>query len=148
MAAMLSSERWAGNWRAVSPEGSVHVFVGRGRDSAKAALAEARILAPGVPVVVVAEAPGSVRRSRRLAAAAGIQVEREYLALPSAKAPAYLIEDEPEAFRVFVEGVLASPGHGVLGRIQDVVVALVRRLRPRRVVSGLAAGRVLVGRRT
>jgi hypothetical protein len=147
MALELTSDRWVDNWRWVSEPGSARVVVGRGRHGAAAALAEVRALPSGIPVVLVADAPGSTRRSRKLAAAAGISVEREYLALPSASAPAYLIEDEPEPFQLFVDRILGSPSHGLLGRVQDVAVAVVRRLRPRRLVSATAAGRIVVGKR-
>lgn len=147
MGPALSSERWAGNWRMVSPAESTRVMVGRGRRGRQAAVEETRALAAGTPVVLVAGAPGAGRRAGRVAARAGIRVEREYLALPSAERPAYLIEDARSSFRVFVDAVLGSPGQGVIGRIQDVAVALIRRTRPRRVVAMLGAGRVVVGKR-
>jgi hypothetical protein len=145
MAAALTSERWSGNWRVVSPPGSARIDVERGRAGKIAATEEARRLPAGSPVVIVAAAPGSARRARQVAARAGIRVEQEYLALPSAAAPAYLIEDDPAPFRVFVDTVLASPSSGLAGRVQDALVSIVRRVRPRGLVGSLGAGRVVVG---
>jgi len=148
MAAALESRRWSGNWRAVSEEGSARIDVARGRSGRRAAVADARMLPPGTEIVLVVPAPGSTRRARTVAAAAGVDVSREYLALPSAQAPAYLIENAAGPFRVFVDNVLGSPSHGALGRLQDVAVGVIRRLRPRRLVGMLGAGSVVVGRRT
>lgn len=144
----LTNERWSGNWRAVSDDGSVRIDVARGRGGARAAVADARRLSAGTAVVLVVPAPGSTRRARHIAAAAGVDVSREYLALPSATAPAYLIENAPGPFRVFVDNVLGSPSGGVAGRLQDLAVAVIRRTRPRRLIGMLGAGSVAVGRRT
>lgn len=148
MAAALESPRWGGNWRAVSEEGSARIDVARGRGGRNAAVADARRLPPGTPVVLVVSAPGSTRRARSVAAAAGVDISREYLALPSAEAPAYLIENAAGPFRVFVDNVLGSPSQGALGRMQDMAVAAIRRTRPRRLVGMLGAGSIAVGRRT
>jgi hypothetical protein len=143
----LESQRWEGNWRAVSDEGAARIDVARGRDGKEAAVADARLLPAGTEIVLVVPAPGSARRARAVAAAAGVDISREYLALPSAQTPAYLIENATGPFRVFVENVLGSPSQGALGRLQDVAVAAVRRMRPRRLVGLLGAGTVVVGRR-
>jgi len=147
MAPVLNSKRWSGNWRVVSPEGSVRVVLGRTRETARAAEKRARELPPGTPVVIVSGAPRATVRCRTFAARTGIEIEREYLALPSAAAPAYLIEDAQATFRVFVDAVLASPSRGLVGLAQDAVVELVRAIRPRGPVASFAAGRVAVGRR-
>jgi hypothetical protein len=148
MAAPPESRRWGGNWRAVSEKGSVRIDVARGRGGTKSAVADTRLLPAGTEIVLVVPAPGSVRRARSVAAAAGVGISREYLALPSAHAPAYLIENAAGPFRVFVDNVLGSPSQGALGRLQDVAVGVIRRMRPRRLVGMLGAGSVVVGRRT
>jgi len=147
MAPVLNSERWTGNWRVISPEGSVCVVLGRTCEAARAAEKRARSLPPGTPVVIVSGAPCATVRCRTFAARTGIEIEREYLALPSAAAPAYLIEDARATFRVFVDAVLASPSRGLVGLAQDAAVGLVRAIRPRGLVASLAAGRLAVGRR-
>jgi hypothetical protein len=144
----FTSERWGGNWRAVSDDGSVRIDVGRGRGGARAAVADARRLSAGTGVVLVVPAPGSTRRARHIAAAAGVDISREYLAFPSATEPAYLVENAPGPFRLFVDNVLGSPSAGVAGRLQDLAVAVIRRTRPRRLIGVLGAGSVAVGRRT
>ena len=68
-----------------------------------------RELPPGSPVVLVASAPGAIRRCRSFAAATNVNLESEYLAFPSASAPAYLVEDDPAPLRLFVKTILVAP---------------------------------------
>jgi hypothetical protein len=147
VAGYAQSDRWGENWRVVSPPDSIRIRIGRRRRDRRAAADQVRRLAPGTPVVLVTKPPFARIRSRRVAAGGRVDVEREYLALPSADAPAYLVEDRRAAFGVFVEAMPVPPGAGVTSLLRSAALAVVRALRPRRVVAALAAGRVLVGRR-
>jgi hypothetical protein len=98
-------------------------------------------------VVIVSGAPRAAVRCRTFAARTGIELEREYIALPSAAAPAYLIEDARETFRAFVDQVQASPSRGLVGLAHDAALQLMQTLRPRGLVAWFAGGRVAVGRR-
>jgi hypothetical protein len=82
-----------------------------------------------------------------VAAQAGIVTEREYLAFPSAEAPAYLIEDEPTSVRVFVHSVLAVPPRTTLALPLHLAFRILRSLGTWRLTRMLAPGRVVVGRR-
>jgi hypothetical protein len=84
-----------------------------------------------------------------LAEQGGILPEREYLAFPSADAPAYLVEDSPATVALFVDAILVPPPRGRFARPARLGVELLRRS-PRRasLFRALAPGRVVVGSRT
>jgi hypothetical protein len=143
-----SSERWRENWLAVSPSGGVRVHVGRSRIERLASHRTVATLPAGTPVVLTSSAPRAIRRCRSFASQAGIALEREYLALPSAEAPAYLVEDAPASIAVFVESVLFAPPGVPFRAAVETAVRVVRALRAWRLVRAAARGRVAVGRCT
>lgn len=100
----------------------------------------------GTPVVLHASAPGAALRCRRFAARAGIELEREYLAFPSAARPGFIVEDDPTAARLFLATVPPLP-RPVLGTLTEIGLAAVRRLAPWLMLRMLAPGRIAVGRR-
>jgi hypothetical protein len=105
-------------------------------------------LAPGSPVVVSTSAPWAAARCRRFARRAGIDIHREYVALPTARTPAYIIEDAPASAATFVQCVLIVPPRAVVSGPIDAALALIRRLQdPSRVLRMLAPGRIVVGAR-
>jgi hypothetical protein len=105
-------------------------------------------LPAGTAVVLTSSAPGAIRRCRSFAAETGIALEHEYLALPSAAAPAYLVEDSPASVAVFLTSVLSAPPGLHLFGVTDFVLRLVRALNPWRLVRAAAPGRLVVGRCT
>ena len=146
--AVISVERWHENWRVVSPPGAVSVKLAR-RPAACAAAAEALLDLPsGTPVVLSAPGPWASRRCRDVAAKASVELERGYLAFPSAVAPAFLVEDAREAIRVFVKRILIAPPGARSSLLAQAAVSLVRTLNPWRLMRLLAPGWVAVGRRT
>lgn len=144
----IEADRWRDNWLAVSPDGAVRVELERSRAKRRVAQRTVRDLPAGTPVVLSAAAPGATRRCRAFASIAGVELEREYLALPSAAAPAYLVEDAPGPVVVLMGSVLAAPPGTPFARTVDAGLALVRALRPWRVIRLLAPGRVVVGWRS
>jgi hypothetical protein len=145
---MIANERWRNNWLAVSPAGAVRIDLGRSATKRRGQEPEIRKLPPGTPVVLCASAPGAIRRCRRFAAAAGIDLEREYLAFPSAASPAYLVEDAPATIGVFVKTVLVTPPRIRFAAPLEACVGLLRALSPWRLIRRIALGRVVVGRRS
>ena len=143
---MGAGERWRENWRTVAPPGAVHIDLGRARARSWRSLEHDVV--PGTHVVVSASAPRAARRCRRFAAAAGIELEREFLAYPSSRAPAYLVEDARVAVAQFAERCLVAPPRVPFAPVVDRGVALVRLLRAGWLVRLLAPGRVVVGRRS
>jgi len=146
-AGVISAERWRENWRVVCSDEAVRVDVPRSRSARRERLTDVRDLGPGASVALAASAPRAAARCRAFAAAAGIQVDREYLAFPSASAPAYLVEDAPAPVRLFVANALVAP-RGRWSLPLELTVGLVRRARSWRVLRSLAPGRVVVGTTT
>lgn len=143
----ISAAGWRENWRAVCPDGGVRSELSWSRLRRRASLAAVAELASGTPVVVCASAPRAAARCRAFARAAGIDVEREYLAFPSAAAPAYLVENEPETVRLFATSVLTGPPR-IRGAVWiDIGLHLLRSPKSWRLLRLLAPGRVAVGRR-
>ena len=143
---MISNERWRNNWLVVGPAGAVAVDLSRSATERLDAQS-IRALPPATPVVLRASAPGAIRRCRRFAAEAGIELEREYLAFPSVASPAYLVEDAPATIDVFVQTALVTPPRTPFSTPIEACVGLVRALRPWRLIRRIAPGRVVVGRR-
>ncbi len=145
---MISNERWRNNWLAISPPGAVRVDLKRGGANHQALERRIRNLQPGTPVVVCASPPRAIRRCRRFASGAAIELEHEYLAFPSAATPAYLVEDHAAPVRVFVSTVLAAPPRMKFSLPIAAGLGLLRVFKPWRVLRTIAPGRVVVGRRT
>lgn len=145
---MDGHERWRDNWRVVSPPSAVRVDLRRSRPALAAAREQVAGLAAGTAVVLVSSAPGASRRCRSFASEAGIQLQREYLAFPSAAMPGYLVEDDVVPVRAFTRSVLVAPPRARLSFAVEAGVTILRALGSRRVMSALAPGRVVVGWRS
>jgi hypothetical protein len=145
---MISEERWAKNWLAVSPPGAVRLDLHRSAGKRRATKRTIRDLPAGTPVVLCASALGAIGR-KTFASDAGIALEREYLAFPSAGNPAYLVEDAPAPVRFFVKTVLVTPPRTrtVFSTPLGACLSILRALDPWRVIRTIAPGRVVVGRR-
>jgi hypothetical protein len=102
-------------------------------------------LAPGTPVVLVADGPLAQRHLRRAARRAGISVQRELIALPSTRSPLVVVDDEDQSIALFWQAVaMVPPGltHAqgmatlVLRFLASASPALTRRLAPGRILIG------------
>ena len=144
---MSNPERWRSNWLAVSPPGAVRVELPRFGRSRSALMTRMCDLPAGTPIVVSASAPGAAGRCRTFAAAAGIELERHYLAFPGAAAPAYLVEDAPDSIRLFLQTILAAPPRTPWSAPIGACLGLLRRFNRWRLLRRIAPGRVAVGRR-
>jgi len=144
---MGSSDRWRSNWTAVSPPGGVRVDVRRSPARRREAQRAVRELAAGTPVVLTAAAPRARARCTSFAAETGVGVEREYLAFPTAAAPAFLVEDSRASANFFVRAILVAPPRTLLSVPIEVGLVVLRALNPWRIVRLLAPGRLVVGRR-
>jgi hypothetical protein len=144
---MTSVHPWRTNRLALGPPGSVHADVERSPLRRRALERSVRELPPGTLVVLSAAGPLTVRRCRAFAARAGVEVQREYLAFPSAQAPAYLVEDAPATARLFIRNALVAPPGGRLHAPLEACFGVLRALEPWRLMRTIAPGRVVVGRR-
>jgi hypothetical protein len=143
---LATSERWRRNRAVVGPVGAVEVDLPRSRARRELAAEKVAALPAGTPVVLCASGAFARRRCRRFAHDVGIEVRREYLALPSAAAPAYLIDDAPQPIRVFIEHALVAPPGVRVSLSADLGVAFLRSFTPTRLLRLVAPGRVVVGR--
>jgi hypothetical protein len=145
---MPGAQRWRNNWRAVAPAASARAELSGSRARRRELRHSIGRLPAGAPVVVSARGPAARRRCRRFAASAGIAIEREYLAFPSASAPAFLVEDAPASVELFARTALAVPPGTPFPALAEVGAGVLRRLGPRRLTRLAAPGRLAVGRRT
>lgn len=145
---MIADPRWNTNWRVISPPGSVRVDLEPSFRKRRRARQTIAALPAGTPVVLRASPLGAIGR-KRFASRARIGVEHEYLAFPSASAPAYLVEDARGPIRVFLTAVLVTPPRTRTRFSSAIGAAIgVLRLLHWRFVRTFAPGRVLVARRT
>lgn len=131
-------------WRHLLPAGTVQVRLG-GRPGVRA-LATLRGLPSGTPVALVDQHLLSSWRVRRLADRSGVAVHREYLALPSLRAPVFVVQDTPQAVQWVCTSLLTvPPGVATLAAPVQLALTAVRR----RVgwLPRLAPARVAVGER-
>jgi hypothetical protein len=145
---MITSDRWCENRRAVTPAGSFAAHLRLLRRGRRRLVRAARALPPGTPVVLSAPAPMAAGRCRRFASRAGIEILHEYIALPSAASPAYLVEDSPASSALFVQAILVPPPRSIWSAPAEMALMHARRRAdPGRLLRTLAPGRIVVGRR-
>jgi hypothetical protein len=144
---IVGQDRWRSNWRVVSPSGAVPVDLARSAAERRALRHGVRALPAGTPVVLFGSGPGAGRRCRAFAARAGLQLERGYLAFPSAREPGYLIEDAPASVRAFVRTLLVAPPRNSMSTPMQLALSVLRNSSLWRATRWLAPGRVVVGRR-
>jgi hypothetical protein len=83
-----------------------------------------------------------------LARLAKIEVDRVFIAIPSARSPLYLVEDAPEPINYFCSTLLTlPPGTSILAPFGEAFLAFVRAFRGSPWIGSVLPGRVLVGRR-
>src|SRR3954451_8478145 len=145
---MVGGTRWESNWRVVSPPGGMRIDLPRARRARRQVERSLRELPAGTPVVLCASAPGASGRCRAVAARAGVELERRYLAFPSSAAPGYMVEERSAPIGFFLRSVLVAPPGTRLSAPIGACLAVLRTVAPWRVVRGLAPGRIAVGRRT
>lgn len=146
-AGVRTVERWRQNRYAIAPADAFVAEVAPLRRASGALLGEVEALAAGSQVIVCSPAPFARRRCRRFAAAAGIDIQREYLALPTPGAPAYLVEDCPAATAYFLRSIVAPPpGRFWTAPVRMCLAAVSRFPNPGLVVRSVAP-RMVVGTR-
>ncbi|MEU4396538.1 hypothetical protein [Kribbella sp. NPDC023855] len=104
-------------------------------------------LKPDLQVVLIDQRPFSRRRLRRLARELSIEIEREFIVLPTLERPIVLIDDTGPAVRHFWSTIATvPPGLAVSALPASALLSVARRL-PWSWTGGVAPGRAVVGRR-
>jgi hypothetical protein len=106
-----------------------------------------RGLPSGTSVALFDASRWARRRCRRFAAGAELEIESEYLAIPSLQSPQYLVEDAPETVRYFWTEVAALPFRSRLRAPAELALRLVRVLGLWRLTALVLPQRLVVGRR-
>jgi hypothetical protein len=146
---VTGQDRWRTNWQVVAPAGAVRVDLSRSARLRRAQRRRVQAMPVGTWVVLCDSIPGSRWRCRSFAARAGVRLDREYAALPSMRAPAYLVQDARESSSYFCSAVLTvPPGAAVLAGLLELLLRLVGALALQGLIGVLSPGRVAVGRRT
>jgi hypothetical protein len=125
--------------------GAVAVDVGSGPRAVSRAIAELRALPGGTPVVLLDHRPGGRLRARRIAAAGAMDIDRQYVALPSLRRAIVVADDSRDSLRWACRSLVAPPpGSTRAHALLDTAVRLLRR-HPE-IASWISTGRVVVGR--
>lgn len=123
-------------WRHVLADGTVIVRV---EDAAELAG-----IPRGTSVAIVDAKTWARRRCRRISHSAAIEIEREYVVLPTLREPLVVVEDDRAALRWLVDHQLTAPP-GWPATISLAVKAA--RFVPPWLFGALVPGRVVIGRR-
>jgi lipopolysaccharide/colanic/teichoic acid biosynthesis glycosyltransferase len=108
---------------------------------------QVRELAPGTEVVVSCTALTSHWRTRRFAREAGIDVVREYVAIPGMAPPTCYVENTPLTLRHFFTQVSVLPGGGpTVSALLAAAKQAARFVFPAALIGALAPTRLMVGR--
>jgi hypothetical protein len=107
-----------------------------------------RALPAGAHVVLCDVAPAFRGRSRRLASASGVAIEREYVAIPSLRRPLFILQDAPASARYFwTQVATVPPGVARYAGLMSAIVRLIALLAPWGLIGRIVPGRVTMGRR-
>ena len=115
-------------WQAVTIRPAVAFHLPRGASARRALAVEMRALPADTPVVFCDGSRRGRGACRRVARRAGIELQGEYLAIPSLRCPRYLVEDAPETLGYLRSELamlpLRSPALAVAGLTLRVAGAL------------------------
>ncbi len=104
-------------------------------------------LKPDLPVVLIDQRPFSRRRLQRLARRLSIEVEREFIVLPTLHRPLLLVDDTEAAVRHFWSAIATVPPGLALTALPVSALLALARILPWRWTGAAAPARALVGRR-
>jgi hypothetical protein len=112
--------------------------------SVRADAERARVLPAGSPVALADRRAGGRGRLRRAAGRLGIEVQAEYVVLPSWGSATFVAADDPDAVTWLLATFLTTPPRVVRGRL---VLEVVRRLvdAATRTRAGAASVRLVLG---
>jgi Phosphotransferase enzyme family len=134
-------------WRHVSPPGSTRFQVPASAASRRRLRSRVRTLPPGASVVLSCAGLGARRRCRLFALEAGIEILREYIAVPSVESPTCYIEDSRSTLTYFFTELLTLPkGGAVIAAPLQTMKTIARTFFPATLVGSVAPIRIILGR--
>jgi hypothetical protein len=145
--ATISTGHGVDPWELLTAPGTLRFDLPGVRATRRGLVRRMRALPAGATFVVCCTAAASAWRCRRFASDAGIEVLREYVAIPSAGSPTCYVEDTPVALRHFLLQVLALPrGGAVISALLRAVKAISAVVFPWAFIGAVAPSRVVLGR--
>lgn len=106
-----------------------------------------RALPAGTSIALVSSGLGARRRCRRLAREAGVEVLREFIAVPSVDPPTCYVEESRAALRYFLTQLLALPRGGAAKSVGLAAInGIARVFVPAGLVGSAAPVRIVLGR--
>ncbi len=106
-----------------------------------------RALPAGTSIALVSSGLGARRRCRRLAREAGVELVREFIAMPSVDPPTCYVEESRAALRYFFTQLLALPRGGAVKSVGLVAInGIARVFVPAGLVGSAAPFRIVLGR--
>lgn len=134
-------------WRLVTSPAALQLDLPVSSQMRRELQRQVRNLPAGTSVIMCSTALGSRWRCRRFARHAGIEVLREYVAIPSAAPPTCYVEETPLALRYFFTEVSALPGGGAaISALLAAAKKAARFVFPSALIGALAPTRIVVGR--
>ena len=134
-------------WRILTSPSAVQIDLRGPADARRRLRDRIRNLGPGTEVIVYCTALSSHWRCRTFARQTGIEILREYVALPTLTAPTCYVENTPVALRYFFTQVSALPGGGAFVSAALAGAKQAARLVfPSSLIGLLAPARLIVGR--
>lgn len=134
-------------WQLVTVPGTRRFDVPPSAEARRRLVRQVRTLPGGAPVILSCNALGSRRRCRRFARQAGIELVREYVAIPSLDRPTCYVEDSRSALRYFFTELLTLPRGGAA---RSAAVAAIKGIAhsffPAALVGSAAPTRIALGR--
>ena len=134
-------------WQLLTPSSAIQIELPASSAARHELRRQVLELSPGTDVVVCCTALTSNWRTRRFAREAGIDIVREYVAIPSMAPPTCYVENTPLTLRHFFTEVSVLPGGGpTISALLAAAKQAARFMFPASLIGALAPTRLVIGR--
>lgn len=134
-------------WRHLTPAGSIRLHVPASAEARRRLRSRVRALPPESYVVLSCAGLGARRLCRLFAREAGIEIVREYIAIPSVETPTCYVEDSRSTLTYFFTELLTLPrGGAVISAPLQTMKTIGRFFFPAALVGSVAPTRIVLGR--
>lgn len=135
-------------WQLVTADGTLRFDLPASPAARRRLGTKVRALPAGAAIFLTCAGLGSRRRLRRFARDEGIELMREYVAIPSVDPPSCYVEDSPSALRYFLTQLVALPrGGAVMSAALAAITRIARFYFPTPLVGWVAPVRIALGRK-